>query len=109
VLRLGFEIVPIGKINDVAPGISIPSWIKNNAGWWANGQIGDSDFIQGIEYLIQQEIMHIPSTQKSDEATTSQVPQWVKNNAGWWAKDQISDKEFVNGIEFLIKQGIIVV
>jgi len=106
---LGFEIVPIGKINDVASGISIPSWIKNNAGWWANGQIEDSDFIQGIEYLIQQEIMRIPPTQESDVATTSQVPQWVKNNAGWWAEDQISDKEFVNGIEFLIKQGIIVV
>jgi len=106
---LGFEIVPIGKINDVASGISIPSWIKNNAGWWANGLIGDSDFIQGIEYLIQQEIMLIPPTQESDVATTSQVPQWVKNNAGWWAEDQISDKEFVNGIEFLIKQGIIVV
>ena len=23
----------------------IPSWIKNNAGWWADGQIDDSSFV----------------------------------------------------------------
>ena len=26
----------------------VPDWIKNNAGWWADGQIPDSAFIQGI-------------------------------------------------------------
>ena len=31
----------------------IPSWIKNNAKWWAEGTIGDSDFIQGIQFLIK--------------------------------------------------------
>ena len=29
----------------------IPSWIKNTAGWWADGQIDDSSFLQGIQYL----------------------------------------------------------
>ncbi len=105
------KIVPISKINldAISDDLVIPSWIKNNAGWWANGQIEDSDFIKGLEYLIQHDIMRIPPTQKSDEAITNEVPEWIKNNAGWWADDQISDKEFVNGIEFLIKHGIIVV
>jgi len=31
---------------------SIPVWIKNNAGWWATGQIDDSSFLQGIQYLV---------------------------------------------------------
>jgi len=105
------KIVPISKINldAISDDLVIPGWIKNNAGWWANGQIEDSDFIKGLEYLIQHDIMRIPPTQKSDEAITNEVPEWIKNNAGWWADDQISDKEFVNGIEFLIKHGIIVV
>ncbi len=30
----------------------IPSWIKNNAGWWANGKISDDEFVRGIQYLI---------------------------------------------------------
>ncbi|NIP62561.1 MAG: hypothetical protein GWN01_02860 [Nitrosopumilaceae archaeon] len=37
----------------------IPQWIKNNAGWWADGQIGDSDFVQGIQWLIKNGIMKI--------------------------------------------------
>ena len=32
---------------------SIPKWIKNNAAWWSEQQIGDSDFVSGIEYLIK--------------------------------------------------------
>jgi hypothetical protein len=30
----------------------IPSWIKNNAGWWADEQIDDVVFVQGIQYLV---------------------------------------------------------
>ncbi len=37
---------------------SIPQWIKNNAKWWAEGQIVDSDFIKGIQYLIDNNILH---------------------------------------------------
>ncbi|MCE9652384.1 MAG: peptidase [Nitrosarchaeum sp.] len=37
----------------------IPSWIKNNAGWWASGQITDETFIQGLQFLIQNRILHV--------------------------------------------------
>ena len=30
----------------------IPNWVKNNAGWWAEGQIDDRTFANGIEFLI---------------------------------------------------------
>ena len=38
---------------------SIPAWIKNNAGWWAAGQIPDSAFVQGIQFLIKEGIIVI--------------------------------------------------
>ena len=31
----------------------VPDWIKNNAGWWADGQIDDNSFVSGIQYLIK--------------------------------------------------------
>ena len=37
----------------------IPSWIKNNAGWWAEGQIDDNSFVQGIEYLVKVGIIKV--------------------------------------------------
>ena len=45
-----------------ADAASVPTWVKNNAGWWADGTIGDSDFITGIQYLIEEGIITIPST-----------------------------------------------
>jgi hypothetical protein len=32
---------------------NIPEWIKNNAGWWANGKIDDKTFATGIEFLVK--------------------------------------------------------
>ncbi len=29
---------------------SVPEWVKNNAGWWANEQISDSAFIECVYY-----------------------------------------------------------
>ena len=89
--------------------INIPSWIKNNAGWWASDQIPDSAFLQGIQYLINEEIMAIPSTDTSGSSQSQEVPAWIKNTAGWWADNKISEVEFVNAIQYLIKNGIIIV
>jgi len=38
---------------------SIPGWIKNNAGWWAAGQIEDGSFVSGLQWLISNGIMKI--------------------------------------------------
>jgi hypothetical protein len=96
-------------IGDKKPTSSIPSWIKNNAGWWADGQIPDSTFVEGIEFLIKEGVMIIPETQTTESSDSQQIPAWIKNNAGWWADGQINDDTFVQGIQFLIKAGIIVV
>jgi len=37
----------------------VPDWIKNNAGWWAEGQIDDNSFVQGIEYLVKVGIIQV--------------------------------------------------
>ena len=52
----GYRIVPIGEINSNLV-ITVPEWIKNNAGWWADGSIDDKTFVQGIEYLVKEGII----------------------------------------------------
>lgn len=86
--------------------LQIPPWVKNNAKWWSEGQIGDDDFVKGIQYLIQVGIMKIPQTQ-SEIISSQQIPIWIKNNAGWWANGTISDNDFVKGIQYLIQKNII--
>jgi len=86
--------------------LGVPAWIKNNAGWWAEGQIDDNSFVQGIQFMIKENIISIPNLPESSE-TAESVPAWIKNNAGWWAEGQIDDNSFVKGIEYLVKVGII--
>jgi len=86
--------------------IQIPLWVKNNAKWWSEGQIEDSDFVKGIQYLIEQQIIQIPKTTQSSTVQT-QIPSWIKNNAGWWANGNITDEDFVKGIRYLIQVNII--
>ncbi|NWJ77279.1 hypothetical protein HX865_02055 [Marine Group I thaumarchaeote] len=91
----------------------VPSWIKNVAGWWANGEISENQFLDAIGYLINNNIISIPfmpCSEKTESQTTSSdknVPDWVKNNAKWWAEDLIEDTDFINGIEYLIRYQII--
>ena len=88
----------------------IPDWIKNTAGWWANNEISEIEFLTGIEYLINNNIISIsfmPCIVNQYSSSTNLIPDWVKNNAGWWAADQIEDSDFINGIEYLIKIQII--
>ena len=85
---------------------SVPEWVKNNAGWWADGQIPDSAFIDGIEFLIKEGIIVVPLSEVQSE-NESTVPEWIKTNAGWWADGQIPDSAFIDGIQYLIKDGII--
>ena len=94
----------------------IPSWIKNVAEWWAANEISEKEFLTGIEYLINNNIISfsfmpcgaVAATAASDPTLEAKlIPDWVKNNAEWWATDQIEDADFLNGIEYLITKNII--
>jgi len=91
------------------PVTIIPNWIKTHAGWWAGGQINDSAYILGIQYLIKEGIMVIPSTERAESSGSQEVPGWIKNNAGWWATDKIDDITYISGIQYLVSIGIIAV
>ena len=104
-----FEIIGTDVFGDISSDlIEITSWVRNNAGWWSTGQIQDSDFVSGIEFLITEDIILIPITQSS-QGTSQEIPSWIKNNAGWWADGLIEDVEFVSGIQYLISNGIMTV
>ncbi len=94
------------SVNQESSSSEIPGWIKNNAGWWAEGAIDDRSFVEGIQFLIKGGLMKIPVTEQGEVAQDNQIPDWIKNNAGWWAAGQIDDRSFVEGIQFLIKQGL---
>jgi len=85
----------------------VPSWVKNNAKWWTQGTIGDSDFVGGLQYLIKEDIIKVPRQTVASTAASNEIPSWVKTQTEWWANGQISENEFLNSIQYLMKHGII--
>jgi len=95
----------MGIISFVVSYPEIPDWIKNNAKRWSSTLISDSEFIDGLEYLIEEGLIIIPT--ESGMINEPKIPIWIKNNAKWWAANQISDEDYVKSIQYLIKKGII--
>lgn len=89
----------------------IPTWVKNNANWWSQGQIGDKEFATAIGYLVSQGIIKLQSNGQAGAnivvSDSIVLPQWVKNNANWWAKGIIADSDFIQGIQYMLDNNII--
>jgi hypothetical protein len=85
--------------------VKIPDWVKRTARWWADDTISSTNFLKGIEYLIQEGIILVPDTVK--QQSSDKIPSWIKQNAAWWFEGKIDDKTFANGIQYLISAGII--
>ena len=68
IVAIGVVTIPLTQ--NVQAQSLIPPWIKNNAGWWADGSIDDTTFLTGIEYLIENEIINVLSESKSIDVDT---------------------------------------
>ena len=91
-----------------ADPVSVPDWIRNNAEWWAIGEIDDSTFVSGLEFMLENNIIMVSSV-SSGNFSDEEIPTWIRNNAHWWSQDLISEDEFVTSLEYLIREGIITI
>ena len=98
-----------GNVNQPLEDFSVPSWIKNNAGWWADDLIDDSSFVSGLQWMISNDVIVLPPTEQGVSDGENIIPSWIKKTAGWWAGDEIHDITFVAAIKYLIVEGIIVI
>lgn len=87
--------------------VLIPHWIRNNAKWWAEGTIHDKDFVMGMQFLVQQNVIHVKTTEPIPPNSNQEIPSWIRNNAKWWTDGLITDSDFVKGIEYLAQTGVI--
>ncbi len=87
----------------------IPYWVKDNAGWWSKRLISNGEFIDGIEFMIKENIISIPILENQHQVRQLGIPDWVRTTSEWWSEELVSDKEFVNSLQFLIRTGIITI
>jgi len=55
---------------------AVPAWVKNTAGWWADDQISEAEFVNSMENLIGSGIIQLSSQQNFDvtELTIGFIP-----------------------------------
>jgi len=99
----------VGTISVSDSKLLVPDWVKNNAAWWSDGTISDSDFATGLEYLIKENIIDVPQDITSQGTSENNIPDWLRNTAKWWSDDLLSDSEFLKGIEWMISNGVITI
>jgi hypothetical protein len=97
-----FELIDSGNI-------VIPLWIKEISNFWVNNMISDSKFVDGIEFLINEDIIVIPNNELHESTGEVRIPSWVKLSTGWWIDGGITDKEYAASLEYLIKMEIILI
>ena len=78
----------------------IPLWVKDRAAVWSSGMIDEKSFINGIDFLIEEDFINTESDHDF------KIPKWFKNSAGWWSQGLITDEEFTQSLEFLIQNKI---
>lgn len=83
----------------------VPSWIKISALKWSQQEIPDDDFINGMRWLVEHQI--IPVDDIVEIVDSSIMPDSVKKIAYAWSRGQVPDIEFIHGIEYLIQHGVI--
>ena len=64
--HVAFSVEPhsqdVVKISGFEKGLppelpKIPEWVKLNAEWWSTGQISDNEFLEGIDFLFEKQII----------------------------------------------------
>jgi len=53
------QIPIIPEDNGSESSAFVPSWIKDTAGWWTEGLVSDSEFVNGLQYLISHGIITV--------------------------------------------------
>lgn len=61
----------LGIILQHAVAESVPEWIRNTAKWYGEGKISETEFLNALKYLIENNIIVLESGQKKTENKAS--------------------------------------
>ena len=95
-----------GLIMDKDITLSLPGWIKSNAGWWLTDQTTDEVIFEALEYLQNKKLI---GNYEFSNFSEQHVPIWIKEIVTWWVDEKISDDDFLKTIDYLSQQGIIII
>ena len=85
----------------------VPSWVKNTVEWWSLTKINDEDFLESLEYLIENDVIVITEKQSTTNNNELKMMSVIRTDLNTWSQNQSSDKEFFENIHWLIDNNLI--
>ena len=59
-----FSILLISSSTNFVSAESIPEWVKNNALWYGQGNISETEFLNMIKFLLESEVIKLKSVEE---------------------------------------------
>ena len=88
------------------PG-NVPEWVKDSTNWWTLTKISDQDFLNSLEYMIENNIIKIPENKVFENENELKMMSWIRNNLSVWSQNASSDEEFFKSTQWLIDNKLI--
>lgn len=73
-LVLSVTVLTVFLTTSLAHAQLVPEWVKTTAKWWAEGLITEREFLQAIEFLIENQIIVLETDEKEEFVITPSVP-----------------------------------
>ena len=99
IIKEGIMVIPQTEtVGSSQTDQAVPVWVKNTAGWWATDAISETEFVNGLQYLIKVGIMIVPEAEKVGISTVkiSGYPDWLINNPSWQTAREFTNSPFDN-------------
>jgi len=85
---------------------SLPKWVKNTVNWLIQEKISDVDFLNIIQYMIENKFIQVPENQIFENSEGKMLSE-IKNDLNKWSQKETSNQEFFKSINWLIKNKFI--
>ena len=64
IITMVFSILLVSVTANQAAAESVPEWVKNNALWYGQGDISETEFLNAIKFLIENGVIVIESAEE---------------------------------------------
>ena len=86
--------------------VHIPEWFKQTTEFWITEEISDREYVEILNYLLDEQLMKIPSSNSSNEKVSSSIPIWIETNSERWVNNEITNDEFSIAIQWIVEHKI---
>ena len=87
--------------------VQIPDWFKQTTEFWTTQNMTNEEYIQTLEFLLEEQIMYVPQTKLPKDNIDIIMPIWINDIAKKWIDNKITNDEFSIGIQWMLENNLI--